>query len=214
MIYFDKEKGEYVWLYAKLGHIDPSTKCITPTETAHCLLLVSCSSTTIENIDPPQTVKTCEDYYALVKTTKTPFTLRNCQKGKKYFWTGNREIEQNLTDEEIPVNWDIVIAVLMTLQEKGKITHKYQHAYIYKLLKQKSCGTGCENMTMNDYLEKLNNLDKTLYKIPINNRTISKYIPAHDNISDWKMEEGDLQEAQEFAFSFVEEYYHISTGNS
>ena len=115
MIYFDEKKGEYVWLSFNSKPVNSSDY-----ETAHCLVMFSSSSATIEKIDPPKIVKTCEDYYALVKTTKTPFILRNCQKSKKYLWTGNKEIEQNLTDEEIPVNWDIVIAVLMRLQERGK----------------------------------------------------------------------------------------------
>lgn len=209
MIYFDKEKGEFVWFHLTSNTIDFSDNNTTISQTSTCLFLFNSSSATIEKKDPPETVKKCEVFYDLVKTTKTPFTLRHFKKGKKYLWTGYREIELNLTNEEIPVNWDIVIAVLMTLRERGEITSKYQHAYIFKLLKQKDCGTGCEKMTMDDYLEKLNGLDKTQYKIPISNKIISKYIPTHDAISDWSVKEGDLQEAQEFAFSFVKEYYHI-----
>ena len=208
MFYFDKEKGEYVWL-----HFTHDTKNsvyqyenTTSPRLSVSFISIECRSVTIDINDSPEAVKTCKDFYALAKTTKSPYTLKDYQKGKKYLWTGFKEIEKNLSAEEIPVDWDIVIAVLMALIERGKITKKYQHAYIFKLLKQKECGTGCEKMTMDDYLEKLKNLDKTFYKIPTNNKIISKYIPFNDIISNWSVKEGYLQEAQKFAYSFVEIY--------
>lgn len=188
MVYFDKEKGEFVWQHS-------------------CFFMHSASFDTIEFGDSPQKVQACQTYYNLVKTTNSPYTLVNYIEGKKYTWTGKEEVLFTLNEKDAPVNWDIVIAVLMRFHEEGKLTKKYQHAFIFKLLKQKECGEGCEEMTMDDYLEKLKHLDKELFKLPTNSKVMSKYLPLHDKIAVWSMKEGDLHEAQEFAYSFVEDYY-------
>ena len=167
----------------------------------------------LEVSDSPDTEKKCKDYYELAKTTKTPFVFYNCKEKKKYYWTGESEFFKPLDIKDVPANWDIVICALMNFQQTGLLRHKHQHAYIYKLLKQKELGPGCEELTMEDYLEKLHNLDNKQYYIP-SVQSISKYIPLHDTIDKWTLSYGDLKKAQKFALSFVEEYYKLLEGFS
>lgn len=167
----------------------------------------------LEESDSLDTEKTCKDFYELAKTTKTPFVFYNGKEKRKYYWTGEHEFIKTLDIKEVPVNWDIVICVLMNFQQTGLLRHKHQHAYIYKLLKQKELGPGCEEMTMEEYLVKLDNLDNKQYYIP-SLQSISKYIPLHDSIDKWKLNYGNLKKAREFAFSFVEEYYKLIEGSS
>jgi hypothetical protein len=212
MVYFDKEKGKWVWL--RFFERMPETTHSAPylfskkTLTAHCLLLISYPTYPIDKEDDKEAEERANYLYEQTKPYKAE--LLNFKTGKRKFWNGKTEITSNISQLE-KVNIDILVESLRLLaQDKQKI----YHVCVLKLLNQGDLGTGYEDLTPDHYkelmpIEVFGNIGRS---------QLYDKMPKNEKIDDWdfdykKNNATKTRKFKEFAHRLVNLYYELIKEN-